>query len=108
MGVPGPIRQALLRIELAVRGAQPAQADRRARIVRAVEGDLVAVRANTRSARKTSASLVSEEKSFAATGPVISIDSCSVISKSEPLALRSYGSEWKRRARCDRGSSGRG
>ena len=44
VGVIRPIGLALLRIELAVRGAQPAEADRHARIVRADEGHLLAVR----------------------------------------------------------------
>src|ERR1043166_8710627 len=43
VAVPGPVRQALLRVELALRGAQPAEADRHARVVRALEGDLFAV-----------------------------------------------------------------
>src|SRR5262249_30841695 len=41
--VPGPVRQALLRVELALRGAQPAETDRHARVVRALEGHLFAV-----------------------------------------------------------------
>ena len=43
MGVPGPVGQRSFRIELALRGAQPAQPDRHARIVGADEGDLLAV-----------------------------------------------------------------
>src|SRR6266849_291264 len=44
VAVPGPIGQALFAIELAVRGAQPAEPDRRARIVAADEHDLPATR----------------------------------------------------------------
>ena len=44
VGVIRPVGQRQLRVELAVRGAQPALRDRRVRIERALEGDLLHVR----------------------------------------------------------------
>jgi hypothetical protein len=61
VAVPGPIRQAARRIELALRGPQPSEGD-------GVRGSLVPMKttslpcgSNTRSTRKMSASLVDDE-----------------------------------------------
>ena len=53
VGVIGPVGRRELRVELAVRGAQPALRDRRVRIDRALEHDLLQVRRRTRAAPGT-------------------------------------------------------
>ena len=72
--VVGPVRQAQLRVELAVRRPQPPLGDRRVRVERALEDDLLQVRREDAHDQKQIGVLVADEtNSFAAIGPVISV-----------------------------------
>ena len=67
VGVVGPVGQDSRRVQLAVRGAQPALGDRDVGIERALEGHLRPPGSKTRTTRKRSASAVVEETKRRAT-----------------------------------------